>query len=92
MYANTRLNRSNANNYKYLTSDFELLALNSIHPLFQDKSVKKLLAYGIDRKDIISRVYLNNAETVDVPIPSNSWLYDSSYRIYDFDAKRSSRI
>ena len=92
VYANTRLNRSNANNYKYLTSDFELLALNSIHPLFQDKSVKKAIAYGIDRKDIISRVYLNNAETVDVPIPSNSWLYDSSYRIYDFDAKRSSRI
>jgi peptide/nickel transport system substrate-binding protein len=92
VYANTRLNRSNANNYKYLTSNFELLALNNTHSFFQDKVIKKAMAYGIDRKDIILRVYLNNAETVDVPIPSSSWLYDSSYRIYDYDAKRASRL
>ncbi|MGI6140236.1 MAG: ABC transporter substrate-binding protein [Caldicoprobacterales bacterium] len=92
VYANTRLNRNNANHYKYLTSDFELLALNNTHALFQEKVIKKAMAYGIDRKDIISKVYLNNAETVDVPIPSNSWLYDSSYRIYDYDVERASRL
>ncbi|HHY83530.1 MAG TPA: peptide ABC transporter substrate-binding protein [Clostridiales bacterium] len=92
VYANTRLNRSNSSHYKYLTSIFEFLALNNNNPLFQDKNIKKAMAYAIDRKDIISKVYLNNAETVDVPIPSNSWLYDSSYRIYDYDADQARRL
>ena len=71
VYANTRLNRNNANHYKYLTSDFELLALNNTHALFQEKVIKKAMAYGIDRKDIISKV--SGSETVDVlihPIPA----------------------
>lgn len=92
VYANTRLNRNNTNHYKYLTSDFEFLALNSSNLLFQDQDIKKAMAYGIDRKDVVSKVYLNNAETVDVPISSNSWLYDSSYRIYDYDAIRAGRL
>ena len=89
VYANTKLNRNNATHYKYLTSIFEYLALNRNNPLFQDTGVKKAMAYAIDRKEIISKVYLNNAETVDVPIPSSSWLYDSSYRIYDYDIDRA---
>ncbi|MGI6525874.1 MAG: ABC transporter substrate-binding protein [Caldicoprobacterales bacterium] len=92
VYANTRLNRNDAGHYKYLTSSFEFLALNSNNPLLQDHSIRKAMAFGIDRKDIISKIYLNNAETVDAPIPSNSWLYDSSYRIYDYDPKRAGRI
>ncbi len=92
VYANTSLSRSNANVYKYLTSDYELLAFKGTHPLLQDNVIKKAIAYGIDRKDIISKVYLNNAETVDVPIPSNSWLYDSRYRIYDHDAQRAIKL
>ncbi|MGI6571132.1 MAG: ABC transporter substrate-binding protein [Caldicoprobacterales bacterium] len=92
VYANTRLNRINAGHYKYLTSNYEFLALNSRNPLFEDKNVRKAMAYAINRKDIISKVYLNNAETVDVPIPSDSWLYNSSYRIYDFDEKRAARL
>jgi len=92
VYSNTRLHHSNANHYKYLTSDIELLVLNDSNVLFQDKSVKKAIAYGIDRKDIISKVYLNNAETVDVPIPSKSWLYDSTYRIYDYDVQRAVKL
>ena len=92
VYANTRLYRNSANHIKYNTSDIEMLVFNNNNNLFYDKSVRKAIAYGIDRKDIISKVYLNNAETVDVPIPSNSWLYDSSYRIYDYDEKRAKAL
>ena len=92
VYANTRLYRNSANHIKYNTSDIEMLVFNNNNNLFYDKSVRKAIAYGIDRKDIISKVYLNNAETVDVPIPSNSWLYDSSYRIYDYDEKRAKKL
>ena len=92
VYANNYSDLDKITGYKYLTENFEFLALNSDNPLFADKNVRKAVAYAIDRKDIISRVYLNNAETVDVPIPSNSWLYDSAYRIYDYDEKRASKL
>jgi peptide/nickel transport system substrate-binding protein len=92
IYAGTNIGLNSATHYKYLTQSYEFLALNSENPLFADKSVRKAIAYAIDRKDIISKVYLNNAETVDVPIPSNSWLYDSAYRIYDYDADRARKL
>ena len=92
VYANNYSDLDKITGYKYLTENYEFLALNCNNPLFADKNVRKAIAYAIDRTDIISRVYLNNAETVDVPIPSNSWLYDSAYRIYDYDEKRASKL
>jgi peptide/nickel transport system substrate-binding protein len=89
VHANTYLVKNSSTHYKYLTQNYEFLAFNNEHPLFADKNIRKAIAYAIDRKDIISKVYLNNAETVDVPVPSNSWLYDSTYRIYDYDAERA---
>jgi len=75
--------------HRYVTRNYEFLAFNLDHPVLSDVSVRKAIAYALDRKDIIFKVYLNNAEAVDVPIPSDSWLYDSSYRIYDCDVDRA---
>lgn len=92
VYANTYSDFDNTTQYKYLTQNYEFLALNNSNSLFKDKNVRKAIAYAIDRKDIISKVYLNNAETVDVPIPSSSWLYDSNYRIYDYNVEQASKL
>lgn len=89
VHANAGLSKKNSTHYKYLTQNYEYLAFNNEHSLLADKNIRKAMAYAIDRKDIISKVYLNNAETVDVPLPSNSWLYDSTYRIFDYDAERA---
>lgn len=75
--------------HRYLTRNYEFLAFNMSHPVLSDVNVRKAIAYALDRKDIIFKVYLNNAEAVDVPIPSDSWLYDSSYRIYDYDPNKA---
>ncbi|NLB42750.1 MAG: hypothetical protein GX815_10945 [Clostridiales bacterium] len=92
IYANTRLSPNDSGHYKYLSPNFEFLAFNSKSTLLQDITIKKAIAFALNRKDIISKVYLNNAETVDVPIQSNSWLYDSKYRIYDYDPKKARRL
>lgn len=78
--------------YRYLTRNYEFLAFNMDHPILSDVNVRKAVAYALDRKDIIFKVYLNNAEAVDVPIPSDSWLYDSSYRIYDWDLDKAADL
>lgn len=89
VFARTYANATDVVLYRYLTQNYEFLAINHTNPILGDVRVRKALAYGIDRKSIINEIYLNNAEAVDVPIPSDSWLYDGSYRIYDCDVDRA---
>ena len=35
---------------------------------------------------------MNNAEATDVPIPSDSWLYDGASRIYDFEREKAIKL
>lgn len=81
--------QDDVNLYRYLTQNYEFLAINHQNPILSDIQVRKALAYGIDRNSIIKETYLNNAEAIDAPIPSNSWLYDGSFRIYDCDIDRA---
>ncbi|NLX71222.1 MAG: peptide ABC transporter substrate-binding protein [Clostridiales bacterium] len=79
-------------NYRYLTRNYEFLAFNLNHSILGDVNIRKAIAYALQRKDIIFRVYLNNAEAVDVPIPSDSWLYDGNTRIYDFEQEKAIKL
>lgn len=79
--------------YRYLTQNYDFIAVNfrrNTHLL--DKRVRQAIAYGLDRKDIISRVYFNNSLAVDVPIPLDSWLYSQNLRIYDYQPEKSIEI
>jgi len=78
--------------YKFMTNNYEFLGLNNSSPVLDDINVRKAIAYAIDRKEIISKVYQNNAETVDVPIPPSHWLYNSTYRVYDYDAEKAVKL
>lgn len=85
VFADTYVDDDDAILHRYLTSVYEFLAINHRNPIFDDINVRKALAFGIDRKSIIKSAYLNNAEAVDAPICSESWLFDGSSRIYDCD-------
>lgn len=85
VFADTYVDDDEAILHRYLTSVYEFLAINHKNPIFADINVRKALAFGIDRKSIIKSAYLNNAEIVDAPICSESWLFDGSSRIYDCD-------
>ncbi len=91
-YVNVHSVPDSVNLYKFITNSYEFLGLNSSSPILDDINVRKAIAYAIDRKEIISKVYLNNAETVDVPIPPSHWLYNSAYRVYDFDAEKAGKL
>ncbi|MGI6706367.1 MAG: ABC transporter substrate-binding protein [Clostridia bacterium] len=78
--------------HQYLTQHYEFLAPQFDHPFLKDKRVRQAIAYAIDKKEIISKVYLNHAVAVDVPIPPDSWLYDSKWRRYDHNIKEAQRL
>lgn len=79
--------------YRYLTQNFNYIGVNhEAHGVLEDRRVREAIAYGIDRKDIISRVYFSNAQAVDVPIPPDSWYYDSDLRVYDYQPQKAQQI
>lgn len=51
--------------------------------------VRQAIAYALDRRDIISKAYYNHAFACDVPVPPDSWLYDSASKIYDTDVAKA---
>ena len=55
--------------FRYLTQNFVYIGINHQSPgILGDNRVREAIAYAIDRKDIVSRVYASNAQAVDVPI------------------------
>jgi peptide/nickel transport system substrate-binding protein len=56
---------------------------------FADKNVRKALAYALDRHDLISNVYQNHAVAADVPVPIDSYIYDSAYKVYDTNTDKA---
>lgn len=92
VYVNNKSVEEDTKLYRFMTNYYEFLGLNSESELIKDPKIRKALAHAIDRREIISKVYLNNAQTVDVPIPSNHWLYDNAYRLYDYDIDRAKRL
>lgn len=79
--------------YSYLTGNFEFLAINNEKqgPL-QENAVRKALAYGIDRKEIVKVEYSNQAEMVDVPIHPINDLYWENSRIFDYSPKKAMEL
>ncbi|HZJ83481.1 MAG TPA: ABC transporter substrate-binding protein, partial [Clostridia bacterium] len=79
--------------YRYLTQSYNYIGINynASSPLL-DNRVRKAIAYAMDRKDIVSRVYSHNALAVDVPIPPDSWLYDPDLRMYDHQSEKAQQL
>ncbi|MDD3840620.1 MAG: ABC transporter substrate-binding protein [Clostridia bacterium] len=79
----------NMNTCDFVTQEYEFIALNQKDIIFQDKFVRKAIAMGINKAKIIEKVLLNHAIDVDVPVQPQSWLYDQSLDIYEFDPKQA---
>ncbi|MEL7603870.1 MAG: ABC transporter substrate-binding protein, partial [Bacillota bacterium] len=44
------------------------------------------------RGSIVSNVYMNRAAICDVPVPPDSFLYDATTKIYDYDAVKAASL
>lgn len=82
-----------AQSYPYLTQHFNYIGINHNFPgILRDSDIRQAIAYGIDRKDIIPRVYSGNAQAVDAPIPPDAWYYDSDLRMYDHQPQKARQL
>ncbi len=93
IYGKTHGMRGRVQSYPYLTQYFNYIGINHNYPgILGDTNVRQAIAYAIDRKDIIPRVYSGNAQAVDVPIPPDAWYYNSDLRVYDYQPQKARQL
>ncbi|NLB62072.1 MAG: hypothetical protein GX802_06635, partial [Clostridiales bacterium] len=68
-----------------MTNNIELMIFNYENPIFEDLNVRKAIIYALDVSRLVSNVYMNKLQDVDVPIAPDSWLYSSKYKVYEYD-------
>lgn len=75
---------------------YEFLAINSNSSLFQSKAgpfIRKAIAYGIDKENIIDKAYLSHATKTNTPINPKSYLTNEDIaNKYKHDEKKARKI
>lgn len=72
-----------------MTQSMEIMLVNSASGALQDVRVRQAIAYGLDRSKIISNIYMNRAQSCDVPVAPDSWIYDSKAKLYDYNVSKA---
>lgn len=66
------------NSFEFVMPNYEFLGVNFRTNILQNISIRRAIAYTIDRERIATNIYLGHGTIVDFPIMPNSWLYDHS--------------
>lgn len=87
--------KSKINIMEYVSSEYEFLAFNFGNEIFQGENGSKLrqaINYGIDRQEIIEKIYLGHGTTSDVPINPISYLSSPSSLKYGYNPDKAKEI
>lgn len=68
-----------------MTQGMEVLLFNN-SSVFSSAEMRTAVAKGVNRSKLITNVYMNRARASDVPIPADSWLYDSRSAVLNYDS------
>lgn len=78
--------------FEIMSEQSEALLINHKRANLQDARVRQAIAYALDRREIISKAYLNHAFSADVPVPPDSWLYDPGSKVYDYNIEKAKEL
>lgn len=70
---------------QYTSRNYDFIAFNFNNPLFQNKEMRKVIAYALPKKNICDNVYLQYATMTNTPISPKSWLYEENVAPYEYD-------
>lgn len=79
---------------EFTSADYEFLAYNFNRPIFQGedgRSLRKAIAYAIDRQNIIEKIYLGHGTETDLPLHPDSWLLSEDAYQYGFNRDMAKR-
>ncbi len=72
---------------EYISPNYEFLGFNFNNELMKGErgqSIRKAIAYGINRQDIIHKVYLGHGTQIDLPIYPDSYLLSSDANTFGY--------
>ncbi len=72
----------------FMTGYYDCLITNNGGKL-SDIAMRQVLAYAIDKADIISKDLMFHAAACDVLLPPDSWLYGGKYKLYEYNPPKS---
>ena len=82
-----------ANAYEYTTQFYEFLAPNIAKGgILSQKNVRQAIAYAINRREIVSNVYINHAVLADTPVSPGSFLYQGKLLTYAHNTQKAKEL
>ncbi len=81
--------------YDFISQNYVFLGFNFANELFageKGQALRKAIAYGINRQNIINKVYLGHGSQIDVPISPNSWLISDKANTYTFNVNKAKNV
>lgn len=80
---------------EYISSNYEFLGFNFNKEIFNNEngdSLRKAIVYGINRQEIIRKIFLGHATQSDVPISPNSYLFSEESNYYGYNKELSKEL
>lgn len=88
----TREFLSRFNKFRYPASAYTYLGYNLRNPLFKDVRVRRALACGIDRDEIIHGVLLELGQESNGPFKPGTWANNPNVKGFPYDPERAKRL
>ena len=78
--------------YRYLASSYTYLGYNLRRPMFQDRRVRRALAYAINKKELVDGVLLGLGEVATGPYKPGTWPYDPNVKRYPYNPAKARKL
>ncbi len=86
---------SRINIFEYVSGEYEFIGFNFTNEVFSGvngSKIRQAINYGINRQEIIQKVYLGHGTQTDVPLNPNSWLISDAANTYGYSNEISKEI
>lgn len=75
-----------------MTQNMEVMLVNHNRAFVSRVEFRRAIAHALNRTKLITNAYMNRARAADVPVPPDSWLYNSNAVQYDFNLNSANAI
>jgi len=80
------------NTYELMTQELECIIPNMNNSKLSDQRMRQAIIAALDRKTIMTEKYLNHAVSIEVPITSDSYLYESTHTQHTYSPSRAKEL
>ncbi len=78
--------------FEYTTNYLDFIGFNFNRSMFQDKNIRKAVAFALPREAILESVYLTHATLAETLINPTSWLFDNSTIKYTYNTEEADKL